>query len=133
MDRAKNRDARLATAVVARGYEPTIAIISCRKTRTIRGGGQILQPLTAAVTQWINETKAGRDAWRDSCEDFNVGDLAACLEDAELKARLKALGVNDLEINLIMDSDQQEGWVYDTVLVDRSALVKRTRARKALP
>ena len=133
MDRAKNRDARQATAVVARGYEPTIAIIGCRTTNTIRGGGQILQPLTAAITLWINETKAGHEAWRDSCEDFNVGDLTAYLEDAELKARLKAQGIYELEIRLIMDGDQQEGWLYGTVLVDRSALAKRKRARKALP
>lgn len=133
MDRTKTSAARQATAVVARSYEPTIAIISCRQTGTICSGGQILQPLTAAITQWINETKAGKDAWRDSCEDFNVGDLATCLEDAELKARLKARGVHELEIRLIMDGDQQEGWIYDTVLVDRSALVKRSRARKALP
>lgn len=92
-----------------------------------------MQPLTAAVTQWVKETKAGRDAWRDSSEDFNIGDLPAYLGDADLQTRLKAQGVYDLETTLITDNDQQEGWIYDTVLVDRSTLVKRTRARKALP
>lgn len=88
-------------------------------------------PLTAAITQWINETKAGKDAWRDSCEDFNVGDLPEYLGDADLQARLNASGVHELEIATLAENDQQEGWVYDTLLVDRSALVTPKRARKS--
>lgn len=36
-----------------------------------------IEQLKTAVTRWLNETAAGRKAWLDSCEDFNIGDLAS--------------------------------------------------------
>lgn len=38
-----------------------------------------LQRLSRAVSQWVQTTEAGRHAWIESSEDFNVGDLAEYL------------------------------------------------------
>lgn len=33
-----------------------------------------LQALTTAFSRWIEETPEGKKAWKDSSEDFNIGD-----------------------------------------------------------
>ena len=32
-----------------------------------------------AVTDWLKETKEGRDAWEESVQDFNIGDFVSSM------------------------------------------------------
>jgi hypothetical protein len=40
--------------------------------------------LRRAVTDWLDNTESGRDAYADSSEDFNIGDLALDESNQEL-------------------------------------------------
>ena len=75
-------------------------------TTDARTKGEAMQRLTRAIDQWIRNTDEGREAWAESSEDFNVGDLAGYLNrcgkavpslqhylDLECIARIKDLFV----------------------------------------
>ena len=75
-------------------------------TTDARTKGEAMQRLTRAIDQWIRNTDEGREAWAESSEDFNVGDLAGYLDgcgkavpslqhylDQECIARIKDLFV----------------------------------------
>ena len=49
-------------------------------TTDARTKGEAMQRLTRAIDQWIRNTDEGREAWAESSEDFNVGDLAGYLD-----------------------------------------------------
>jgi hypothetical protein len=74
--------------------------------------------ITAAVTEWA---KAGSESARTvmgyAGDDFNIGDLVDCLEDADLVACLKRQGVENLTIE---EPSADDAWTYDTPLVDAS-------------
>jgi hypothetical protein len=72
--------------------------------------------ITAAVTQWINETAAGRAAWEQSAEDFTIVDLRSHLEDQELVARLALWGIRSLLVEYI--TCDESDWEMDEPLVD---------------
>lgn len=61
--------------------------------------------LSKAVTKWVETTDGGRAAWKESCEDFNIGDLA-CHQSPEL---LSEWGVYDLEVQVMAGA---ESWDY---------------------
>ena len=35
---------------------------------------EALNRFMRAITDWIRETDVGREAWEDTCQDFNIGD-----------------------------------------------------------
>lgn len=59
--------------------------------------GNSLEILQEAVTQWINNTDEGREAYEDSCEDFNIGDLAV----AQSPGLLEKWSVLDLDVRTL--------------------------------
>ena len=61
--------------------------------------------LSKAVTKWVETTDVGRAAWKESCEDFNIGDLA-CHQVPELLAEW---GIHDLKVQVMAGA---ESWDY---------------------
>jgi len=61
--------------------------------------------LSRAVTKWVETTEEGRAAWEESCEDFNIGDLA-CHQSQELLAEW---GIHDLKVQVMAGA---ESWDY---------------------
>jgi hypothetical protein len=47
------------------------------------------QAVQRAVTAWVAQNETGRQAFDNSSQDFNVGDLANELGNPELRAELK--------------------------------------------
>jgi hypothetical protein len=61
--------------------------------------------LSKAVTNWVETSEAGKAAWKESCEDFNIGDLA-CHQSPEL---LTEWGVCNLRVQVMCGA---ECWDY---------------------
>lgn len=96
----------------------TIAILSVVHTRKL-AVGTIIRILTNALTQWVQETPEGKKAWKDSGEDFNIGDYALC-EEQFLKwlphAKLTSKGIQDIKL---LYNANVDGFIrYDKVLVN---------------
>lgn len=78
-----------------------------------------LQALTASVTNWIKETEEGREAWEESCEDFNVGDLF--LQSRELlRPFLEKYGIAG--VDLVYQLSEGEEVSFDRILVNYETL-----------
>jgi len=82
----------------------------------------LYRQISAAVMRWVRQTESGQEAYRQSSEDYNVGDLAGDLGDPELTHLLVAHGVLDLTIDVLSSDDAQGDWTYDTHLVDAGEL-----------
>lgn len=74
------------------------------------------QAVQRAVTAWVEHGEAGRQAFANSSEDFNVGDLANELSDPALQAELKKQGVTHLAVDCYCD-DLPTRWEIDDLLV----------------
>ncbi len=93
--------------------ESTIAIVRAKFHSS--DTDTFLEALKKAFTAWT-QTEIGKKAWKDSCEDFNIGDLEN--EDFEIGTELhQALidnGIGDLSIET--GSTDKHSWRFDTVL-----------------
>jgi hypothetical protein len=84
---------------------------------------RFLSGLRRAVTRWINETDAGKAAWKESCEDFNIGDLGNQMPfDEKLVEFMSDERIVNLELNTFGGGSRH--WVHDTHLVDELDLVE---------
>jgi len=54
----------------------TLAIIQLECAETMNRQ-QALEALVRSVSDWVQSTAPGREVWRASCEDLNIGDLAS--------------------------------------------------------
>lgn len=75
--------------------------------------------LTRAVGQWIGNTQEGREAWAESSEDFNIGDLAGHLNGngkavPSLQRYLEQEGISRLKDLFVLTNSEQES--YDRIL-----------------
>ena len=98
--------------------EITFAEVNCMTTDKNMTDGKLRDKISQAVLKWRETTKEGDTAWEYSCEDFNVGDLAAgSLGDENLKKELEKVGVYELEIKThSFDLYGCTEWRYDEVL-----------------
>ena len=71
-----------------------------------------------AITQWINDTMEGKDAWSYSCTDFNIGDLSQFEQSSTLNNILKQHGINSINIATI----SADNFDFDEVLVNSHLL-----------
>jgi hypothetical protein len=97
-----------STALVRQeaGRVTTVAIASFESE-----GDDPMQELKRAVTSWIDKTPEGREAYEESCEDFNIGDLA----NWQSRDLLKPWGVENLSIDTDCASDEYH---FDSHLYD---------------
>lgn len=103
--------------------EDTFAVVSAVvEDEKLRKEKHFLEQLQKAVTEWVKTTKDGKEAWKDSSEDFNVGDLAGhTMCESFLDILQGKYGIRDLHI--VTNSQDDNGhWSFDTVLVDSSEL-----------
>jgi len=80
---------------------------------------EAMQRLTRAIDQWIRSTDEGRKAWAGSSEDFNVGDLAGCLDGRgkavpSLQHYLELEGIARIKDLFVLTDSGQES--YDRIL-----------------
>lgn len=111
--------AETVRAVVLRSSsdESTLAIVTVRRTDTVRHPDQLLDLFRNAVTAWVRETKEGAEAYENSSEDFNIGDLAVIMPNPQLQFYFNGQGLYDINIETIVNTDYQDNWTYDTRLV----------------
>ena len=88
-------------------------------TTDARTKGEAMQRLTRAIDQWIRNTDEGREAWAESSEDFNVGDLAGYLDGCgkavqSLQHYLKGEGIARIKDLFVLTDSEQES--YDRIL-----------------
>lgn len=100
--------------------EQTHATVSCLRTDAIQRDDQMLEPISRAVTEWVDNHAAGEAAWKRSSRDFNVGDLSTELGDKDLQQCLVGEGVFELEIETFVNDEPTRNWSYDTVLYDET-------------
>jgi hypothetical protein len=73
---------------------------------------EVKSSISNALTSWY-KLPLGGALWHGSGEDLNVSDLAANLNNFELKTLLEGAGVKDLSI---LDLSASTDWIYDDVL-----------------
>lgn len=97
--------------------EHTVAIIEASVTAPIlRDKMPFLQALRTALTTWARETDRGRQAWKESSHDFNVGELHTYQDDPSLKRACSHAGIQRLTVNVFVDLTTN--WTYDTLLIE---------------
>lgn len=106
--------------IVKREGEDTIAIVNAEVVEVIPKK-QLQQKVIQACTAWVKRSKTGKAAWKQSSEDFNVGDLSEWQGNEELQEDLRAVGIVSLSI-VTYSSDDSAAWRYDNLLVDEDAL-----------
>jgi hypothetical protein len=102
--------------------ETTGAVVSCRQKNGIETPLEMIKRIKSAVTDWVKVTKAGMHEWKNSSQDFNIGDLSTCYTDEDLKKLLKRYGIEDLEIWTFSSTTINHPYTYDTILVRRAEL-----------
>jgi len=94
--------------------EKTFAHVTAEVSRSELAQERVfLSALRRAVSAWILTTEEGLSAWDCSCQDFNVGDLSNCGDEA-LDALLAREGIFRLSIDCM--SADSGCWSFDTVL-----------------
>ncbi len=106
--------------------EKTVAIVKVKLTPAAVKEGydrakRFLPFLRDAVTKWVAETKEGKKAWADSCNEFNIGDLSMYKLDVIVQQVGVKEFIKSLKITCHIDVRRHSDWTYDTVLVDDSA------------
>ena len=83
--------------------------------------GDFQDRLTRALTKWALESNEGAQAWKNSSQDFNIGDLSNYTDNYTLKGFLKEQGIHELTITTV-SSDRTGTWSFDDVLIDKSKM-----------
>jgi hypothetical protein len=70
-------DAGRVQPLVLRGSreETTFALVGCARSAQVARATDLYRQISAAVTRWVRQTESGREAYRQSSEDYNVGGL----------------------------------------------------------
>lgn len=112
---ANVRNERVTTIAVRSDLKDKwVAVISCRASDKIQTPVDLHKAILVAVQAWVNKTQAGKEAFEESSQDFNIGDLSNNLDSYSLRDELMDVGVTQLQISLFDDSG--DFWDYDEVL-----------------
>lgn len=104
--------------------ETTLAIVTAKVAGAgLLGERAFLDALVQSVSRWGRTTPAGRDAWKRSSRDFNVGDLSGYLDDRKLVAILRKNGIRGLKVDIISDDRACWAWTFDSVIMDPATRV----------
>jgi hypothetical protein len=83
-----------------------------------------LEAVRTAVTHWINTSLEGYEAWQQSCEDLNIGDLANHEQSSLLQSSLNAVGIFGFRIELTNTSPNDD-WQFDSLLVNWDDVINK--------
>ena len=107
---------KLQTVVIRQSNdENTVAILTCEG---IPDAAAFRDALKKAVSDWVDRTTDGREAYEENGNDFNLGDLAQWDDDPTLRKFMKLHGVTGFSIQVFCDTEPAPGWEYDDNLVD---------------
>ena len=98
--------------------ENTVAILTCNRTSEIADAAAFRDALRKAVSDWVDRTTDGREAYAGNGNEFNLGDLAQWDDDPTLLEFMKLHGITGFGIQVFCDTEPARGWDYDDNLVD---------------
>lgn len=98
----------------------TLAVIVFEHHAKLDTEAAVLAALKQGVTNWVKTTKEGKEAWEDSVEDLNIGDLDGHENNPELQASLAAEGITDWDCIFSLSIGNQVS--YDKILVHEDQL-----------
>ncbi len=98
--------------------ESTVAILICNRTSDIADAAAFREALRKPVSDWVDRTTDGRDAYAENGNDFNLGDLAQWDDDLPLLKFMQLHGITGFTIQVFCDTAPAPGWDYDDSLVD---------------
>ena len=98
--------------------ESTVAILTCNRTSDIADAAGFRDALKKAVSDWVDRTTDGRDAYAENGNDFNLGDLAQLEDDPTLLKFMALHGITGFAIQVFCDTEPAPGWDYDDNLID---------------
>lgn len=126
-DERRESDPSAVEFVVPRieGYSvSTIAFVKARiENPRLKNEQDFLLSLKRAVTNWINASETGIRAWKETSQDFNVGDLAQWIGDEALVEQLRLQGIFDLDVEAMNVS--HVNWLFDTVLANSDLIEEK--------
>jgi len=101
--------------------ESTVAIVETTiSSRKLCDSHLFFVALRRAITNWVKETKKGKEEWVRSCNDFNIGDLSSLIPCPSLEKYMKKEGILTLSIDI--HSADYCSWCYDDLLVNEDEL-----------
>lgn len=98
--------------------EETYAVVEAVAVSKLNSDSRFRDALTSALSEWVAKTTAGRRAWKDSSQDFNVGDLSHWQSEKSLQPYLEKQGIRHLRVETFSEDFVCSHWSYDTVLVN---------------
>ena len=94
------------------GISTTIAMVTATTNKAM-SNDELVNAIDRSVSNWMNETDIGVEAWADSCEDFNIGDLVDYSTDPSLTPYMQEQGIEGLTI---ITSDGDNCFDFDRIL-----------------
>jgi len=88
-------------------------VLTCTTTETIKQSSDLKEALVKACTKW-SKTEKGSQAWEDTSNDFNFGDLM-CYMDESMMQFISDEGIENFEI--CDDIEICDILNYDTILI----------------
>jgi len=107
--------------VIVRTGEPETRAVVEVESETLQRR-ETVDAVSRAITAWVRNTAEGKNAYADSSEDYNIGDLSQDQEDPTLQPFLRAEGIERLTVEIQAEDEADEYWTYDFHLVDDDAL-----------
>lgn len=104
--------------ILQRPTESTVAVLTGKCDALFATSDEIMDAIVTSITEWVRKDPEGRDLWKRSGHDLNVGDLGSYGIDLALDTFLKKHSVFDLKVDIFSESDYPHNYMFDTVLVD---------------
>lgn len=99
------------------GFIDQLLVVEFHHAESINSIEKVMQAFSGAITEWVENTEDGLEAWEQSTEDLNIGDLIS--EDTQsLNPFLQKYGI--LKWQTIYQLHEKEEVSYDRVLADPS-------------
>lgn len=80
-----------------------------------RSDHDAINALKDAITQWVEETSEGQQAYQASAEDYNIGDFMHDFQCQSIEPFIAKAGIESLEMESLTEEQICD---YDEVLVD---------------
>lgn len=100
------------------GTVTTIAIVELTTRKPVRQVSEKLGALSSAVTAWTKATKDGKECWKYSSNDLNIGDLASY--EKKFRGWVKSQPESSLlaDFEILWGGDTTGSESYDVQLVE---------------
>lgn len=93
-----------------------LVVIEFLHNASLKSPQKVLEAFEQAITLWVETSPKGQEAWKNSCEDLNIGDLLNETWDKSLEDLLKKEGIASWRC--LYELVEGEEVSYDHVLAD---------------